>query len=66
MCGVCKRVAGLPPKAALTEIGKVIGEGRDPEHFKVVIDSILGTQEPEVDKERDLVWERSHRGNRGR
>lgn len=61
MCAICKKAKTLPPQQALHLIGKEMGKGRDYEHFKKLMDELLGTEEPEQRPELDAAWERGHR-----
>ena len=61
MCLICKKVVSVPPAEALLLIESEIRKGRDPEHFREVLDVVLGTQEPETDSVRDEAWEYYHR-----
>lgn len=61
MCKTCKEVKTLPPKQALEKIAKSRAYQKNPEHFKDVMDTLLGTEEPAQDVERDAAWERGHR-----
>jgi hypothetical protein len=65
MCATCKKAKTLPPKKALDLIGKEMSKGRNPEHFKKVMDELLGTEEPEQNAALDAAWERGHRQQRG-
>ena len=38
-----------------------IKNGAKPEHFKTVLDDVLGTAEPEVNEEADDAFERAYR-----
>ncbi len=63
MCAVCKRIRAtdMDPQQALANIADAVKHGRDPEHFKQLTDELLGTEEPEVDEEKDDAFERAYR-----
>lgn len=62
MCRICTQAKTLPAAHALQVIAEAQAKGKDPEHFKKALDTILGTEEQESDPVRDEVWERSRRG----
>lgn len=64
MCKVCTKAKALPAKEGLKLIGDEMRKGKDPEHFKKALDTMLGTTEPVVDKKADAAWERSTRSSR--
>jgi len=58
MCQVCNQVKLLSSKKqALDLIAAELKKGRDPTHFKKLLDDILETPEPEVDPDLDELWE---------
>lgn len=64
MCSVCELVAGSDPDDALERVRAAVEGGVPAEHFKEVLDRVLGTEEPETDRESDDVFERSYRDRR--
>lgn len=61
MCRVCEKVSKLPPEEGLKLVEVSIKSGKNPEHFKAVLDKVLGTEVPEQDVARDGAWENSYR-----
>lgn len=57
MCRVCIQAKKLKPTEALNLIGASMSSGKDPDHFKKVLDEILDTPEPVVDEKADREWE---------
>ena len=61
MCLACDKVKTLPLESALEVIALELKKGRDPEHFKPLLDSLLGTEEAESNADLDKAWEIGHR-----
>jgi hypothetical protein len=61
MCRVCNLAKRAAPAEALKMIETSIKNGAKPEHFKTVLDDVLGTAEPEVNEEADDAFERAYR-----
>lgn len=67
MCALCQRLAGKLPRGAelsqvLQQVGDLVAEGADPQHFETLLDRLTG-QRPPTERDLDLeeAWERSHR-----
>lgn len=61
MCKQCDRIEQLQLELALVEIGKLMESGRNAEHFKPLLDKLLGIQEPETDTELDMAWQKENK-----
>jgi hypothetical protein len=64
MCRICddaKKLSADHAKA-LKLIGDAIKAGKPAEHFKATLDKLLGTEEPEIDEDKDNAFERAYRG----
>jgi hypothetical protein len=61
MCRTCDDAKKLGTERGLKLIGEAMKKGKNPEHFKKTLDNMLGTDEPEVDEEKDDAFERSYR-----
>lgn len=65
MCDLCKELPKIVEEQgaaeAMDEIECAILDGTPPEHFKGVLDAILGTEEPDQDDVMDRAWEQAHR-----
>lgn len=64
MCLVCKTALTLAPEEGVKLIGDAMKKGKNPEHFKKTLDTLLGTEEPEVNEEADDAFERAYRNGR--
>lgn len=56
MCRTCEKVRVLPKKEALELIGAEMNKGKNFEHFKRILDSILDTEEVDSDPDLDRAW----------
>lgn len=63
MCQTCDVISTLPLQEALERIAKEMAppRARGAEHFKKLLDKLLGTETADSDEEVDEAWERSHR-----
>lgn len=62
MCATCEKAKKLPVDRALEVVARAIEAGRDAEHFRALLDGLLGTEMEERDPDLDGAWERGHRG----
>jgi hypothetical protein len=63
-CSLCEAVGLAPtPVKAMQLIDRYVTKKMATvEHFKPILDKILGTEEPEVDESADEAFERMYRG----
>jgi len=61
VCKTCERVESLSVNEALEAVAAAIRSGCRPEHFKPVLDQLLGTELPERDRALESIWERGRR-----
>jgi hypothetical protein len=61
MCRTCDKIRSLSPEKALEAIGDEVKKGKNPEHFKRLMDGLLGTEEPAQNPDLDEAWETSNR-----
>jgi hypothetical protein len=61
MCKTCDEVKDMPQDQALIKIGEEMKRGKNPDHFKLVLDFLLGTEEPKSNSDLDEIWEKSNR-----
>lgn len=65
MCTTCKKVIpGLDEdttKSLLQEIADAISAGKSAAHFTKAMDTLLGTEMEERDRDREAAWEQGYR-----
>jgi hypothetical protein len=65
MCKVCDQIGTMPLEEALERIAEEMAppRARGAEHFKPLLDKLLGTEEPARNEDAEEAWERGHRGS---
>lgn len=66
MCDICNRIKNLidakdPTEDALRVMETAIKDGTPPEHFKPLLDKLLGTELAERDTDVEQRWENGYR-----
>jgi hypothetical protein len=62
VCSICSQVGLVSAEILLALIAKAIKAGASPEHFRPVLDEVLGTQLDERDPDLEQRWEDSYNG----